>query len=123
MVDIKLKGQRMNDKVNILGTEYKIRRMTEEEDVRLKNCNGYTDFTIKEIVISKIEPDEDSFQDLEYYAKRCLRHEITHAALFESGIDHSSHFEGAWARNEEMVDWIAIQSPKLIKMFEEADAL
>jgi len=30
---------------------------------------------------------------------------------------------GAWARHEEMVDWIAIQFPKIMKAFQEVGAL
>ena len=48
-----------------------------------------------------------------------LRHEIVHAFLYESGLDVSSE----WARNEEIVDWIALQTPKLQKAFEEAGCL
>ena len=47
------------------------------------------------------------------------RHEIIHAFLFESGLAENS----AWAQNEEMVDFFAIQFPKLLKAFETAGAL
>lgn len=113
----------MNDKVNILGVDYKIKGMTEEENPKFKECNGYVDFTTKEIFVCVFEPDEKTFQNAEYFIKTALRHEIVHAALYESGLDTSSLEYSNWARNEEMVDWIAIQTPKLIKMFEEADAL
>lgn len=58
------------------------------------------------------------------YRKRLLRHEITHAFLNESGLQHCSSVPmGAWARHEEMVDWIAIQFPKIMKAFQEVGAL
>ena len=113
----------MKESVNILGVEYRIHVVAKEENPKLQNYDGYVDFTTKEIFVDKFVPDADSFQDLEYYAKKVLRHEIVHAALYESGIDCCSASVDAWARNEEMVDWVAIQFPKLIKMFEEADAL
>ena len=48
-----------------------------------------------------------------------MRHEIIHAFLCESGLAENSD----WATNEELVDWIAIQAPKLIKAWKDADAL
>lgn len=58
------------------------------------------------------------------YKKRLLSHEIVHAFLNESGLQHCSSVPmGAWARHEEMVDWIAIQFPKIMKAFQEVGAL
>lgn len=60
----------------------------------------------------------------EAYRKKTLRHEIMHAFLNESGLsDDSNRFDGAWAKNEEMVDWFAIQSPKIFKVFVELGIL
>ena len=58
-------------------------------------------------------------KNLADYKKQVIRHEIIHAFVFESGLDTCSD----WAKNEEMVDWIAIQFPKLLKAFKEADCL
>ena len=57
-------------------------------------------------------------KNLPEYKKAVIRHELTHAFLFESGLDTCS-----WAQNEEMVDWIALQFPKLLQVFKEADCL
>ena len=56
-------------------------------------------------------------ENLAEYKKVVIRHELIHAFLFESGLDAAS-----WAMNEEMVDWFALQAPKLMKAFEEAGA-
>lgn len=49
-----------------------------------------------------------------------LRHEVIHAFLNESGLQWNSFApENAWAKNEEMVDWIAIQAPKIFKVYQE----
>ncbi len=48
-----------------------------------------------------------------------MRHELTHAMLSESGLQS----ESAWAMNEEIVDLIAIQGPKLLKLWENAKCL
>lgn len=55
--------------------------------------------------------------------KRVLRHEIIHAFFNESGLSDDSNNVTAWAKNEEMVDWFAIQSPKVFKVFQELDIL
>ena len=52
-----------------------------------------------------------------------MRHEITHAFLNESGLDANASDTDCWAKNEEMVDWFAIQSPKIYKAFNEVGAL
>lgn len=50
--------------------------------------------------------------------------ESADAFLFESGLSSNTHgIYGAWAENEEMVDWIAIQSPKIFKVFQELEIL
>ena len=56
---------------------------------------------------------------MELQEQKNHRHEIVHAFLFESGLAENSE----WAQNEEMVDWIAKQGPKLIKAWQEAGAL
>ena len=63
-------------------------------------------------------------EDMSYFRKQILRHEIIHAFLSESGLEASGNsFGGSWAQNEEMVDWIAIQAPKLFAAFSEVDAI
>lgn len=110
--------------VNILGTEYTIEKRKEADDENLRNADGYTDTSIKLIVIEDIQSEQGSKQDLEGYIKTVIRHEIIHAFLFESGMDANTHCcEIGWARNEEMVDWFAIQFPKILETFKAADAL
>lgn len=60
-----------------------------------------------------------NYEKIEEFEKKVLRHEIVHAFLFESGIDSSSE----WARNEEIVDWIALQFPKLLDAFKETECI
>ena len=52
-----------------------------------------------------------------------LRHEIIHAFLFESGLECNSLKTYNWAENEEMVDWFAIQSPKIFILYKELNIL
>lgn len=111
-------------KVNILGTEYEILTKSDEEEPYLKTCDGFCDRSRKEIVIADLQPNPDIYQvDIIWYRKKVLRHEIIHAFLSESGLEENSHNTDMWARNEEMVDWIAMQFPKILKAFQDVDCL
>ena len=108
-------------KVHILDTNYEILYKSEEEEPRLKENWGFTDFHTKEIFIhSDIETEtENSCKNLYDFHKKVLRHEILHAFLYESGLRENSKNVIAWAENEEMIDWFAIQFPKILKVYKE----
>ncbi len=113
-----------NRKINILGTEYTIETHKVSEDSYLEDnkLSGYCGEEEKLIVVADMS-EEKYFTGMdekaqEAYRKRVLRHEIMHAFLNESGLsDSSNQYGGAWAKNEEMVDWFAIQSPKIFKVY------
>lgn len=106
-------------KVNVLGTEYNLIESNEANDERLKGKDGYCDTTTKECVVDEMQgTGPDMKKNLPEYKKAVKRHELIHAFLHESGLDICS-----WAENEEMVDWIAIQFPKMLKAFIEADCV
>lgn len=89
---------------------------------------GYCDEELKLIVVADMSEKEfvdiDSTAAQETFRKKVLRHEITHAFLKESGLtDDTSVPDCGLARNEEMVDWIATQFPKMQKAFEEVGCL
>lgn len=109
-------------KVNILGSEWSVKFGSEEEYPSLAKMDGYTDSSIREIVVDDMKASKgqiESKADLESYQRRVIRHEIVHAFLFESGLDSNSNNTESWATDEEMVDWFAIQSPKIFKAFNE----
>lgn len=107
-------------KIKILGTEYEIiRNASVEEYPKLKNCDGYTDQSIKQIVIPEFVKDDMSEEDLEYYTRKVIRHEIVHAFMYESGLDSNSEY----AKNEELIDWIAIQFEKMLAIFIDLDVI
>lgn len=109
-------------KVNILGSEWNVKFGSEEEYPSLAKMDGYADSSIREIVVDDMEASKgqiESKADLESYQKQVVRHEIIHAFLFESGLDSNSNSTESWATGEEMVDWFAIQSPKIFKVFNE----
>lgn len=109
--------------VHILGTEYKI-LIVGDEDYRCdRDSDGWCDTSTKEILIFNYIQSKDSKRDLVACQKKVIRHEIVHAFLYESGLCINSMSGGAWAKNEEMVDWMAIQIPKIYQAYKEAEAL
>ena len=107
-------------KINVLGAEYTITKV--HSDPRLENIDGICDETTKEIVVETYEGDDGKpgvKAQLDIQRKKVLRHEITHAFLFECGLAENS----PWAQNEEFVDWIAIQGPKIYKAWKEVGAV
>lgn len=115
---------------NVLGVKYKIEVHKISEDNSLKNNNwsGYCDEYSKLIVIADMSDEEYygdwSEEEKEAVFKQIMRHELTHAFLNESGLSYSSmQYSSGWAKNEEMVDWIAIQSPKMFELFKKCGCL
>ena len=106
-------------KINVLGTEYTLKESTEADDAGLIGNDGYCDTTTKECVVDQMNQNgSDVKKNLPEYKKAVKRHELIHDFLYESGLEACS-----WATNEEMVDWIAIQFPKLLKAFKEAECI
>ena len=107
-------------KINVLGTDYEVVLNAKEEDYpNLQYGDGYCDFTVKKIVVTEMKNEDNDVENLEYYQQKVMRHELVHAFMYESGLDVCSE----WGRDETLVDWIAIQSPKLFKAFEEVGCL
>ena len=103
-------------KINVLGTDYEVVLDAKEEDYpNLQYGDGYCDFTIKKIVVTEMKNEDNDVANLEYYQQKVIRHEIVHAFMYESGLDVCSE----WGRDETLIDWIAIQSPKMTKLFGE----
>lgn len=114
-------------KANIIGTEYDIRfvekfpeflsQYNESSDAL---CNSYD----RAIYVIRNNDKDMTEKGKEFLIKKNLRHEIIHAFLFESGLSSNTGYcIGPWAEHEEMVDWFAIQSPKIFKVFEEVGCI
>lgn len=106
-------------KISVLGEEYKILFKRREDDEKLDGADGYCEFLSKEIIIDKsifTGGDESPLvlKKLDLLGLKVIRHELIHAFIYESGLSS----ENKWAENEELVDWIALQFPKLKKCFE-----
>lgn len=123
-------GEQHMTRINILGTEYTItiKMYSEDENFERSSICGYCDALTREIVVC----DMATFPGWEHEPERktaaaqkeTLRHEIVHAFFDESGLRESAaKFDGAWSQFEELVDWIAIQGPKIYAAWREAGAL
>lgn len=100
---------------NILGTTYTI-------DHNFVDCYsdgecGFYDKTINIRSVHEIlEGEKSSLLERGCRREEVLRHEVIHAFLFESG-------HGMWARDETLVDYLAIMTPKLFKIFKDLGIL
>lgn len=109
--------------INILGTEYKVELIEENKDIKFKDADGYVDPTSHLIRVSLFEPDSATVSNVAAYLKKVMRHEIIHAYLFESDLAECSNRVENWSQNEEMVDWIARQLPKMKRTMESLNCL
>lgn len=114
-------------KANILGTDYNVRfgeKFPEHFADYADNSDALFNGHNREIFIC-VKKDKDlTNEGLDRRIKKSLRHELIHAFLYESGLSASSMYSNAvWAENEEMVDWFAIQCPKIFTLFSELDLL
>jgi len=104
-------------KINILGTEYEV-EINDKECMDM-NADGLCKFYDKKIILrnpeNMLEPD-CSIEIKQSRSQEVKRHEIIHAFFAEAGLmDYSD--------NEQLVNWIAIQFPKLQKAFEDAGCI
>lgn len=104
-------------RVKVLGTKYKIKYKILGD----AGIDGETDPYKKEIVIRN-----DNFNNVGNFKrlqKKQLRHEITHAFMVESGLEANWQHAHEFGHDETTVDWFAIQSPKIYKVFEKLGIL
>lgn len=109
--------------LNILGSRWKLKVIPRSSDPMFGAYDGYTDRSIRTIYVadSNVKEAED-MKDWESYLKIVKRHEIIHAFLVESGLAQDmSHPD--YGHDEQSIDWMAIQFPKMIEAFQKAEAL
>lgn len=114
--------------VSILGRKYKVQAdVPTHKDKDLMGKFGYCSFIDHRIVVADINTVRGWESESELVKliqkKATLRHEIIHAFLYESGLWGSSASVESWATNEEMVEWFALQIPKMTKVFEQLDCM
>lgn len=109
-------------KINILGSEWTIEYKSKKEDEFLQNADGYCDKSTRKIVVTVKEADCE-LENFESYQRKVTRHEIIHAFFFESGLDCCFEHPSQFGHDETTIDWIALQFPKLLKAFQEAECI
>lgn len=112
--------------VSILGQPYKVYELSPQDEGTMEDgVLGTTDWTTHEIIVrgSIKDPEDHGLANREVLYKSVLRHEIVHAFLFEAGMTGFDEWSGSYATNELIVDWIAVNAPKMHMAFDEAGAL
>lgn len=107
--------------INIFGQPYSVRiGKRGEMPPCLKDKSGYCDRSIHEIGIREIRnsPQFGDMQDLAARMKETLRHEIVHAALFESGLIDNRNYD-----HEEIADWLSIKAHALHEIMADAERM
>lgn len=101
-------------KVNILGTEYSV-----TFDLESKETDGESRFYNKKI---QIRPEKYMLDETSSEKEKCnrlkevVRHELFHVMLYEMGAD-------GYARDEGLINLLAIQAPKIFNVLRELDLL
>ena len=110
--------------VSVLGTEYEIYlNVPHKDDKMLDTCDGYCDWTVRRIVVAD-RHEAEQHADFEARKKVCLRHELIHAFLYESGLDQNTTWDiEGQIHPEQMVEWVARQYPKMLEMFRKVGAI
>ena len=103
--------------ITILGQDYDYAEVAAKDDIRMADFDGYCDGYGKTIRINNDYNTNHptNIADLENYKRHIRRHEIIHAFFEESGLEH-------YKNDEVLVDWIAKQFPKLLKVFHQIGA-
>ena len=116
--------------INILGTKWTFKKCKYDEDgvFKERNCDAICHTSAKKITVCEAASHPAYTCDTPEIAKdlesKWIRHELIHAFLYESGLDVNSLSPTiGWAINEEMVDWFAIQLPKIVDLCKELGAL
>ena len=120
----------MPNKVNVLGTVYTIekKKYDEEEAFERQRIDGYCDGMTKRIVYCDMDTykgwEHESTETKRASERQTLRHEIVHAFFSESGLMSSAaQADCPWSQFEEMVDYWAIQGPKIYRAWSETGCL
>ena len=93
----------------ILGQAYTVEYQKEKDNPKLEGADGICEPFSKRIILNAIEPDKNTVDKLEDYMAKVFRHEIVHAFFSESGLKEYMH-------DETLVDWVAVQLPKMVKV-------
>ena len=109
-------------KISVLGTDYLIRcvKASYMPSWFFERNKGYCDHTVKVITVEDLVARKDDYKDvlgdLETVTNQTVRHELLHAFLRESGLGDEAEID------EVIIDWLALQAPKIMKAFCQVNA-
>ena len=108
--------RRLERTVNVLGTKYTLREATlDDEPVKLADKEGYAELYAKELIIrTGYEDVPGTVKNVNAFKQSLLRHEMFHAVFHECGLSQ-------YCNDETLVDFLAIQFPKLVKVMKQAE--
>lgn len=102
--------------INVLGQNYKIYFQNYGKSFDEMGCSGWTCWDTKKIKVCNT--------NCPMYDKKVIRHEILHAFLFESGLQNQMTVKPSeMIHDEQMIDWWAIQFPRIYEVYKELDVL
>lgn len=99
--------------MEILGTKYEL--IKNDYGLREVNADGECQTYAKVIRIRPLQDmlyGEATEDERKKRHSEVMRHEVIHAFFNESGLSDYSN-------NEKLVDWLAMQFPKMLKVFQE----
>ena len=104
-------------KINILGTEWKI-KITDPEYKKFKSLNatGLCEVHSKEILIANLKEDDKTYDNYKRFIDEIFKHEIIHAFFYESGLKQYYY-------DETLVEALSILIPKMNKVFKELNLI
>lgn len=93
-------------KQSILGTEYEIVSQTENENPKLIGADGLAELYEHKLIIDFTTGDsKNTWNNIDEYHKKVMRHEMIHAIFHESGLEK-------YQQDETLVDFLAQQYSK-----------
>ncbi len=102
--------------VSILGVPYQIVVDKSCENPKLVTANAYAELFSKKLVIAEHGRDPKTVEKIEEAVREYMRHEVIHAFFHESGLPR-------YGRDEELVEWIALQIRKIALACDEAEKI
>ena len=103
--------------INILGVEYEIVDKDEREYPKIKEADGLCELYAHQIILDTSHKDEpNTYENIEAYYHKVLRHEAFHAFFAEMGVRK-------WFEDEELVDMLAMQYDKIKEIMDKCDAM
>ena len=109
--------------LNILGSKWKLKVVPRYADPMFGTVDGFTDRSTRTMYVADDGTNSmDDLKDWYEYQKVVKRHEIIHAFMFESGLAQDM-YHPAYGHCEQDIDFFAIQIPKMMEVFEKAEAL